>query len=68
VVCITQLEKAWNKGKAEIFEQEDLVQVFFMDIKKPLFLENKLSSIITTVIHNLFSVVSEIDKSNTIYS
>lgn len=50
VVCITQLEKAWNKGKAEIFEQEDLDQVFFMDIKKLLFLENKLCGIITTVI------------------
>jgi hypothetical protein len=50
VVCITRLEKAWNKGKAEIFEQEDLDQVFFMDIKKLLFLENKLCSIITTVI------------------
>jgi radical SAM superfamily enzyme len=28
VVCITQLEKAWNKGKAEIFEQENLVRLF----------------------------------------
>ena len=64
VVCITQLEKAWNKRKAEIFEQEDLVQVFFMDINKLLFLENKL----TTVIYNPLSVVSEIDKSNTGYS
>jgi hypothetical protein len=64
VVCITQLEKEWNKRKAEIFEQEDLVQVFFMDIKKLLFLENKL----TTVIYFPLSMVSEIDKSNTVYS
>jgi len=39
-----------------------------MDIKKLLFLENKHSGIITTVIHNPLSVVSEIDKSYTVYS
>jgi hypothetical protein len=39
-----------------------------MDIKKLLFLENMLTSIITTVIHNPLSVVCEIDKSSTVYS